>query len=94
LNGRWRPDTKLRELAASNFGVVLPALTHKDQVGNSFALVRSEKFLDPYFLASMISQMLMGMGSPDNRRKADGSYRTQGVGGEPFCSQPALAWRR
>ena len=23
----------------------------------------------------------MGMGSPDNRRKADGSYRTLGVGG-------------
>lgn len=24
----------------------------------------------------------MGMGSPDNRRKADGSYQTQGVGSE------------
>ena len=27
----------------------------------------------------------MGMGSPDNRRKADGSYQTQGVGRGIFC---------
>ena len=29
--------------------------------------------------------MLMGMGSPDNRRKADGSYQTQGVGRSLFA---------
>jgi hypothetical protein len=28
----------------------------------------------------IIHLTLMGMGSPDNRRKADGSYQTQGVG--------------
>jgi hypothetical protein len=27
----------------------------------------------------------MGMGSPDNRRKADGSYQTQGVGRGSFA---------
>jgi hypothetical protein len=28
----------------------------------------------------IIQQTLMGMGSPENRRKADGSYQAQGVG--------------
>jgi len=35
----------------------------------------------------------MGMGSPDNRRKADGSYQTQGVGRGFFCSQRARKGR-
>jgi|RhiMetdeSRZDD1v2_1073273.scaffolds.fasta_scaffold1324658_2 hypothetical protein len=33
----------------------------------------------------IIQLTLMGMGSPDNRRKADGSYQTQGVGRGIFC---------
>jgi|SoiMethySBSTD1v2_1073268.scaffolds.fasta_scaffold252927_2 hypothetical protein len=33
----------------------------------------------------------MGMESPDNRRKADGSYQTQGVGRGFFC--PSFAWK-
>jgi hypothetical protein len=38
------------------------------------------------------NQILMGMGSPDNRRKADGSYQTQGVGRGFFC--PSFARKR
>ena len=30
------------------------------------------------------TKCLMGMGSPDNRRKADGSYQREGVGGTCF----------
>jgi hypothetical protein len=34
----------------------------------------------------------MGMGSPENRRKADGSYRAQGVGGSiSFPASPIEA---
>src|ERR1700686_4545036 len=40
----------------------------------------TQKYLTPFAPAVVFSRMLMGMGSPDNRRKADGSYQTQGVG--------------
>jgi hypothetical protein len=36
--------------------------------------------LDALLVPPIIQQMLMGMGSPENRRKADGSYQAQGVG--------------
>ena len=41
--------------------------------------------LDALLARPIIHQSLMGMGSPDNRRKADGSYQTQGVGRGYFC---------
>ena len=40
----------------------------------------------------IIRLTLMGMESPDNRRKADGSYQTQGVGRGFFC--PSFAQER
>ena len=40
----------------------------------------------------IIHLTFMGMGSPDNRRKADGSYQTQGVGRGIFC--PSFARER
>ena len=46
----------------------------------SLADISRESLLDAVFDASMICATLMGMGSPENRRKADGSYQTQGVG--------------
>src|SRR5450631_2615292 len=40
----------------------------------------TQKYLTPFAPAVVFGRMLMGMGSPDNRRKADGSYQTRGVG--------------
>ena len=46
--------------------------------------------LDALLVPPIIQQTLMGMGSPENRRKADGSYQAQGVGRGFFCSQLRL----
>ena len=45
--------------------------------------------LDALPVLLIIHLTLMGMGSPDNRRKADGSYQTQGVGRGFFCPSRA-----
>jgi hypothetical protein len=49
----------------------------------------TQKHLTPRSPNLVSNQMLMGMGSPDNRRKADGSYQTQGVGRGLFAPSSA-----
>jgi hypothetical protein len=49
----------------------------------------TQKYLTPFASAVVFSRMLMGMGSPDNRRKADDSYQTQGVGRDLFAPSSA-----
>lgn len=50
--------------------------------GRLFAInhIRPSTTLDASPTNPIIQSTLMGMGSPENRRKADGSYQTQGVG--------------
>ena len=52
--------------------------------------------LDAMLVVPIIHLPIMGTGSPDNRRKADGSYQTQGVGKGIFCpsfAQKGGQWR-
>ncbi len=51
--------------------------------------ISRKKHLTPRSSNLVSNQMLMGMGSPDNRRKADGSYQTQGVGRGLFAPSSA-----
>ena len=83
---------KVAARVTQRLAIDIGAMTGRGNPQRKEAQLGSKAPLDAMLVLPIIHLTLMGMGSPDNRRKADGSYQTQGVGRGIFC--PSFARER